>query len=244
MKHPEYVFLENYFREKGLTLSARVLPVVEQTMRQAAQEQESRFHSTESHVGYFYHALAVCRMLVDLHLPLNREEEDTMLAAAICHILPENLNLIYLEQQLMDRFFLSEAAAKIVTLLFRDDAAAEGDQTAFFRRVQANRLAMLIKLADRGNLSSQLYGLSGKAARSYINETKAYLLPMCIYAKEHYPELTAPVDVMMEKMRTLTEAAEVLLVRYETQAAELNQQILALREENLTLRRMIQSMQA
>ena len=64
---------------------------------------------------------------------------------------------------------------------------------------------------------------------------------MCIYGKEHYHELLAPVSVLMEKIRTLIEVAEVLLRKYEVREAELNRDILSLQEENATLRGMIAS---
>lgn len=238
-----YRYAEAYAMEKQLRNTAVALPVIRSRMVHAAEETASRFRNQNSHLAYYQHALSVCRMLIDLQMPIPAWEEDILLASTICHILPENIQLTDLSQELTVRYCLDPAVAETVGLIFWGDNEANSKQEQYYERVQQNKLALLMKLADRGNLVEQLYGISSWSARSYIHETRTYFLPMCIYAKEHYPALIGPVGVMMEKMRTLSDAAEILLSRYEVREAELTQQILTLREENATLKSLIGALQ-
>lgn len=234
-----YAFVEAYAQAQQLRSTALSLALMRWTMAQGAENPDSRFRNPAAHIGYFRHALAVCRMLIDLHIPLNQDEEDILLAAAICHVLPESIRTPDLSAVLTDSFRLNPEVAKVVDCIFWEDNENSTQQRSYYERIQQNRLALLIKLADRGNLVEQLSGVSGWRARRYIQETRTYFFPMCIYAKEWYPELIAPVSVMMEKIRCIIEAAEILLSRYEARENALVQEILELQEENATIRGII-----
>lgn len=231
-----YAFVETHAQTQQLRSTALALALMRWTMSGAAENPDSRFQNPAAHMGYFRHALSVCRMLIDLHIPLNHEEEDILLAASICHILPECIRTPDLAAVLTDSFRLSPEVAGVVTCIFWEDNENSAQQRSYYERVQKNRLALLIKLTDRGNLVEQLYSISGWRARKYIHETRSFFFPMCIYAKEWYPDLIAPVSVMMEKIRCITEAAEILLSRYELREEALIQEILELQEENATIR--------
>lgn len=238
-----YRYIRSYAESRNLGCTAAALPAVQNIMANAADLPQSRFHSAHVHIGYFQHALAVCRMLIDLRLPLERREEDILLSAAICHVLPETICYNDLEGEIGAVVLLHPEIYSIVRLLFREDNLSDAQQKLFFESVRRNKLALLIKLADRGNLVQQLYGVSSWSARQYIYETKTYFFPMCIYAKEHYPELLAPVSVLMEKMRCLIQVGEILLSRYEATETALSQEILHLQEENATLKGIIKGLQ-
>lgn len=241
---PIYESIAAYAAEKGLVYTAAALPLVYDLLGRAADHPSSRFCSAAKHIAYRAHAMAVCHMLIDLHVPVSAEEEDILLASALCHVLPENIRMENLEEELSLKEHLHPDVCRTVRLIFWDDNNSGAGQEAFYDRIRDNKLALMIKLADRGNLVEQLYGISGWTARSYIHETRSFFFPMCIYAKEHYPDLLAPVSVLMEKMRSLTEVAEILLSRYERREADLSQEILELQEENATLRSLIQSLGA
>lgn len=239
---PLYRLAEQYAQEKRLPLTAAALPLACGVMTEGYRGMNRRFAADDSYPAYFAHALAVCGMLIDLHLPLPPAEEDVLLAAAVCHVLPETLRFDDLHTALAEEYGLGEEVYAVIRLIFREDDTA--NQQQFFEQIQYHPLALLIKLADRGNLVEQLYGISGWSARNYIYETKTYFMPLCVYGKEHYPALLAPISVLMEKMRTLTEVSEILLGRYEERETALSQQILALREDNATLKRMIAALRA
>lgn len=239
---PIYESIAAYAAERKLTNTAAALSLVYDLLGRAAEHPASRFRNARTHIAYRAHAMAVCHMLIDLHVPVSAEEEDILLASALCHVLPENIQMEDLEKELSLKEHLSADVCRTVRMIFWDNNNSGAEEKAFYDRIRENKLALMIKLADRGNLVEQLYGISNWTARNYIHETRSFFFPMCIYAKEHYPDLQAPVSVLMEKMRCLTEVAEILLSRYERREAELSQEILELQEENATLRSLIRSL--
>lgn len=238
-----YRFVEQYALERRLVNTMVALIAMRGRMTCGHMERESRTHEQSTHIGYFVHCLAVTQMLIDLHISLSHREEDVLLASSLCHILFETIRCESLEQELSGRYGLDPLVYDTVKRIVREDDQSGAEQKRFFEAIREHKLALLIKLADRGVLVEQLYGFSSWSARNYIYETRNFFFPMCIYAKEHYPELLGVVSVLMEKIRNLTELAEILLARYESRENELTQQILALQEENATLRSLICSLQ-
>lgn len=200
--------------------------------------QAARFPDSYVYEGYFAHAIAICGMLIDLHVPVPRMDEDILLASALCHILPENIHYTDFQKELHEAGF-DNSVYQTVKCIVRDDNQTPEQQRSFFDAIEHNRLALLVKLADRGNLVEQLHGISPWSARQYIYETRTFFFPMCIHAKEHFPELIPPVSVMMEKMRCLIEVAEILMSRYEAKENDLMLEILSLQEENAMLRSLL-----
>lgn len=239
-----YHFVEQHALEHRLTNTMAALIAMRGRMTCGHMERESRTHEQSTHLGYFVHCLAVTQMLIDLHIPLSHREEDVLLASSLCHILFETIRCESLEQELSGRYGLDPLVYDTVKRIVREDDQSGAEQKRFFEAIREHKLALLIKLADRGVLVEQLYGFSSWSARNYIYETRNFFFPMCIYAKEHYPELLAPVSVLTEKMRCLIEVSEILLSRYDAREMELTQEILSLKEENATIRRMIHAMKS
>lgn len=232
-----YRFVEQHAMDMRLYNTAIALPLVRGILSRV--QREARYETTDRYLAEFEHCLAVCQMLVNLHIPVSPLEEDILLASALCHIVPENVRLEQIEEHLPAQRQLNPEVFRIVRLLFREDNMSDAALREYFARVQGDKLALLILLSDRGNLVEQLYGMSTWSAHRYIHETRTYFFPMCIFAKEHYHDLLAPVSVLMEKMRSLIEVTEILLHRHEAREAELTREILDLQEENATIKGMI-----
>lgn len=226
-----YRSVQRHASEKSLRNTAIALPLVRKQIFCSGGMRNSPFAGSETKLQ---HCLGMCRTLIDLDIPLDAEEEDLLLAAALCHVLPESNILCHLAPEAGRG--LNPEIFRTIALIRRDDSDSDERQRRYIQRVQENKLALLIRLADRGDLVSQLHSFSGWSARRYIYDTRNFYFPMCIYAKEHYPELIAPVSVLMEKMRYLIEVAEILLGRYEARETELMQEIQELQEENATIK--------
>lgn len=235
-----YRYVERYALENRLHNTAVALPLVHHALRRAAQLPDSRFGSAETHLAYLRHALRVTRILIDLRAPLRPEEEDRMLAAALCHVLPENIRIRDLEQALTRQCQLDPEVCKLVSLIFWESNEAGAGELSFYNRIQEHKLALLITLADRSNLLEQLSGLSRQTARKYMDETRQFFFRMSFYARENHYDLISPVEVLMDKIRCLLDVSEILLSRYEKRETELIQEILDIREENSNIRRSIQ----
>lgn len=185
---------------------------------------------------YLIHPLSVTRMLMELHIPMSREEEDILLAAALCHDMIEDVPFENGGKELYTKFKLDKRVYDTVLLVSkRKDFTPEQEQE-HFNMIQANELALLVKLSDRGNNVEDLYNRSVKKVHEYIEETNKYFIPMCQYALNNYYERERTFELLQDKIVGLTEAAEILVDRYSEQELELQKQVDALREENEKLR--------
>lgn len=227
--------IEAYAKENGLECTARALALAGK-LSQLPTRSDAANTKLQSDI---LHALAVCEVLLELHTGLPHEEEDTLLSAALLHILPGYFPGDDIRDIIVGTHGFSPAVFEIVDSLDAGHMILEEEQEAFYARIQENRLALLVALADRGNTVQNLYRFSTWNAHRYIEETKICYYPMCIYGKEHYHELLAPISVLMEKIRSLLEVTDILLRRYEVREAELLQDIQALREENATIKGII-----
>lgn len=187
---------------------------------------------------YVIHCLTVCKMLSDLWLPLTREEEDIVLAAALCHDMIEGIPFPDHGRELVEVFGLDERVYTTVKQLSkRKDFTLEEEQ-AYFRGIAENKLAMLIKLADRGHNVTDLYNMSEKKIHEYIEETRTYFLPMCDHAREHYPELADVVEILQDQINCLTKTTETLAERHGRLQRQLMNELNFIREENGALRKL------
>lgn len=238
-----YRYVEAHAARNGQKNTLAALPKMWEIMSGAVELPGKRTDIPGNHYAYWRHSVAVCRMLIDLPGRVSHEEADILLASALCHVLPETFRLPDLKGLITGEMGLDERIYDTVMVLYRDDPLSDIQQRLYFERLRENKFALLIKLTDRSNLVEQLYSISGWSARSYIHETRTYFLPLCVYAKGRYHDMLAAVSVLMEKMRNLSEVAEILLSRYELRENALSQEILLLEEDNAGLRRMIQELE-
>lgn len=237
-----YDYLRKYAVIKELKNTYAALPVVIGTAVTVAGDITNRFGFAEEQLTSLRHCLSMCKMLSDLHLPFVAYDEDVLLAAALTHILPE-IKSLHDTEKLMGRYGIAHDVYDTAVLLYREENMTPAEEKQYYKCIAENPLALLIALADRGNIVEHLYNLSLINARSFIHETRNYYLPLCIYGKEHYHEILGPISILMEKMRTLAEVADILLSRFVSRESELTQEILALQEENATLTGIISSLE-
>lgn len=228
-----YGYVERYAVEKRLRNTALALPLVRKMVFCTGGLEDTLF---EDCTAQLRHCLEVSRILIDLHAPLPAHDEDILLAATLCHVLPRRSRLGTEIGRELD-----PEVVELLNRIRREDFLDTEKRQLFVNRVQGNRLALLLRAADQSHFVEQLHTFSGWRTRQFIFETRNIYMPLCIYAKEHYPELAAPVSILMEKMRCLVEVAEILLGRYEVRENELTQEIFTLREENARLRELIRT---
>ncbi|MBQ0004789.1 MAG: HD domain-containing protein [Clostridiales bacterium] len=184
---------------------------------------------------YVIHCLHICRMLANLHMALSDEDKDILLSAALCHDMIEDLDFDNGGRELIDNYGLDPRIYEVVKLVTKRKDFTEEEEIAHFRMIQENPLALLVKLADRSNNVEDMYNMSSKKIHEYVGETERFILPMCEYGFEHYPELAGPIGVLKEKITCLTKAALLMTDRYEAREKELHNELNALRVENKKL---------
>ena len=185
---------------------------------------------------YVIHPLMVCRMLIDLHINIPDEDEDILLASALCHDMIEDIPFPKHGKELMTKFHLDPAVYETVLTVSKRHDFTIDEEKEFFMNINQNKLAALVKLSDRGNNVEDLYNMTSSKVREYARETRQFFYPMYEYALEHYPDISSSIKVLGDKMMCLTEAAETLVNEYEGHAEEQRNKIEELREEQGKLR--------
>lgn len=191
-----------------------------------------------SYDEYYRRRLSVARMLIGLHLPMDNEKLDVILAATLCNYymadhLPDEM-ILDADALFGDRPQLTEIK-DILALLHRANDINEDTLSV----LGDSPNALLIRLAERGTLVEALYEFPTGMARSFIRDTREHFFDLCIHAKENYPELIGPASILTEKTRNLILANETMLDKYEALENSLKLEILSLKEENATLRSII-----
>lgn len=231
-----YDYIKRYAAERKLISTAVALPLVRGLHNGTYRKSSVVKDGVSYRLPYVIHCLQVCSMLIDLQLPLTQEEEDTALSAALCHDLIEDIPFPNGGKEIYTDFHLTENIYNTVLTLSKRKDFTEEEHKAYFRGIQEDPLALLVKLADRGNNVEDLYNMSIWKVHEYVHETRERIFPMCTYARRHFPQLIVPFTILQDKMRNFTEIGEILVDRYEEQEKRMVSRLEKLQEENMKLR--------
>lgn len=231
-----YEYLECYAVDHRLQNMFIALPLVRGlhngVYRKFGVEKGGEMHR----LPYVIHCLLVCRMLVDIHPALSDEDQDCLLAAALCHDLIEDIAFEHGGKELVTEFHLDPRVYEIVKLVSKRSDFTIEEERQFFDKIQKHPLALLLKLADRGNNVEDLYNMSRKKLEEYLEETEKYFLPMSDYGIDNYPELSIAIHILRDKITILTTVSKVMITKLEARNQILRNQRNQLKLENMKLR--------
>lgn len=231
-----YEYIEFYAVENRLWNTAIALELA-RGLHDGVHRKSTIIHDGVTYrLPYMIHPLLVCRMLIDLQVPLSHEEEDVLLAAALCHDMIEDIPFPEKGREMVTQFHLDERVYETVKCVSKRKDFTQEEEEDHFQKIAENKLAALVKLSDRGNNVEDLYNMSVWKVHEYVGETRKYFVPMFEYAIVHYPELVTSFEILQDKINCLTGAAEILVDRFDQQEKELREKVEKLREENTRLR--------
>lgn len=230
-----YEYLEYYSFENRLWNTCIALPLARGLHDGTYRKSTIMKNGSSYRLPYVIHCLLVCRMLADLNITISHEEEDILLASALCHDMIEDLHFPKNGLELAADYHLDPRVYETVKLVSKRKDFTPEEEIAHFRNIQENKLALLVKLSDRSHNVEDLYNMSVEKVHEYVEETNRFILPMCDYGFAHYPELHPTLGILRDKILCLTQTAEVMVNRYEQREAELRAQLKALRAENASL---------
>lgn len=179
------------------------------------------------------------KMLKDLHIVLSQDETDTLLAAMICHDVLAYTDYSADINSIRTKYPISSPVWNLVKLITRPENMNEEIRMFYYKNIQERKLAVLAVLADRSDYVEQISELPIAEVNDFILEMRNFLLPMCMYALQHYGECHMAIKVMMEKIRCLMDVADIISSRYKRRESMYASEILSLMEENARLRGMI-----
>lgn len=230
-----YEFLEYYSFENRLWNTCIALPLARGLHDGTYRRATITKHGSTYRLPYVIHCLRVCKMLADINIPISKEDEDILLAAALCHDMIEDLNFENGGKELVDEYGLDPRVYETVLLVTKRSGLNEQEKFEHFGQIQENKLALLVKLSDRSHNVEDLYNMSVEKFYDYLDETNRFILPMCEYGFEHYPELGNALAILKDKISCLTVTAKVMMDSYEKRDSELRKQLKELRAENKKL---------
>lgn len=189
---------------------------------------------------YYRRRLSVCRILVDLYLPVPRKNLDILLSTTLINHMPDD-HIPEDQDEVFGSLYANEPEVwEILSVLKHPDYK----DLSYYDRLVTNPIALIIRLAERSVLLEKLYEWHPTEALRFNRETRESFFPMCLYAKEHYPEYLGAASILHEKMRNLTTVNEALLTNFMEIEYAIRDEILSLREENAAIRSMIRELES
>lgn len=225
-----YEFIEDYALSNNLLNTLIALNVVRGLHDGAHRKLTIKKDGVDYRYPYVVHPLLVTRMLLDMHINLNKDEEDILYASALCHDLLEDIKFEKGGLELVEDYHLDSRIVDIVRLMTKRYDFTPEEEKAFFDQIAANKFSALIKLSDRGNNVEDSYNMSVWKIHEYIDETNKFFIPIDYHAKRSFPELYPYLEILEDKIVSLTSLAMTLVDRYNDEEKELR-----LRLENLKL---------
>lgn len=182
------------------------------------------------------HWIQVCKMMLELSLPFSVMEMDKVLSASLGYMLCETESSPEDGLELCEQHKLDSDINEIVRILYANRCDSELSDEQYFERIQTNKYALIIKTVEIAVWMEQFFSVSPLDVSYYLRKIQLEYFPMCIYAKEHYPDLILVVSFLMEKVRLLLEVNEILASRFMDREKELLHEMLVLKEENARIR--------
>lgn len=198
-----YLFIRGFAVGKNLKQTMMALSL-------ARQLHDGQYRKDGS--PYISHPLKVCTTLISYGI-----EDDVTLAASLLHDVLEDCGdkLSLCGKELVSEYDLSQEILDIIRLLTKDSGLNDRELSVYFKKIEENPKAALIKLGDRLHNSSTLYTFTFPKMRKYIRETSMFLIPMASYCKKYYPEYTNTFSILKNNIDSMNRSMDVMLCKIE-----------------------------
>ncbi len=197
--HKELVFLKGYAKGKGYW---KLLEAINTAI--ALHEGQKR----KSGEDYIEHCMRVTSTLVALGL-----DDEHLLTVAIMHDVYEDCDVSV--DELSYKYNLDKEVIEDIKALSKYKGMPID---AYYDNVRSHGIrTILVKLSDRcHNISSMVGAFSPQKMKEYVNETEAYVLPLCKYAKTHFPQYSDQIFVLKYFIESVDKAIKALVEKLDT----------------------------
>ena len=164
---------------------------------------------------YIVHPLQVCSTLISYGM-----KDDVMLAAALLHdVLEDCQDKLQGGEEALAKYRISEDTLEIIRLLTKESGLDDYELSIYFKKIEENPKAAMIKLADRLHNSGTLYTFTLPKMEKYIRETSDFLIPMAGYCKDYYPEYNNAFENLEKNISRLNDTMRVMMEKFKTTEA-------------------------
>lgn len=229
-----YIFIKGYAHGRSFKYTLKALPLARKAHNGQYRKGLVEVDGQMVNLPYILHPLKVCSTLISLSLPLPDEELDLLYACAICHDILEDAEEMFPQEgrELITEYGFPEEFYLVLKLLSKHSGSTPYEINEYFNHIKKNKIALLIKMADRSHNVEDLYNM--KNIDKYIKETKDYFLSknsIAAYGKANYPEISNGITILKSKILSLTEATEVMMHREQAALKEKDEEIALLKEK-------------
>jgi len=228
-----YLFIKGFATGKNFANTLKALPLARKLHDGQYRKGTIIVDGKEFQLPYVLHVLKVCSTLITLNLPLSDYELDILYATAICHDLLEDCSEYFPDggTELITKYHLDSQIYENVKILSKPSGLNDAELNHYFNVIKYNKLALLVKLADRSHNVETLSSMKIDKLHKYVDETRRWIYPLCTYGKQNYPELSNGFTILKAKIVSLTEETEVLVDMFMEQLNEKDAEIQKLKEQ-------------
>lgn len=236
-----YLFVKGFATGRNLKYTLKALPFARKIHNGQYRKGTVIVDGKEYRLPYVLHVLKVASTLISLPLPLENEELDILICVALLHDAIEDAEDGFFKNdghELVSDYGFPEEVYKTIRLLSKRSGATEAELNAYFNEIKKDKIALLVKMADRSHNVEDLYNMVDVAGNKnlarlekYVLETRRWIYPLSSYAKANYPELSNGVTILKAKIVSLTEATETIVELYEEELKKKDAEIEALKKE-------------
>ena len=142
-------------------------------------------------------------------------KEDDVIATILLHDVIEETGVSPEELPVNDNV---RRAVGLMTFTVMDGESKEIAKTRYYNLIPTCREAVITKLVDRcNNVSSMAGTFSIEKLKSYIEETRTYVLPLVRKAKDAYPEYSNALFALKYQIVSVVDAIDCTIAAYEGQ---------------------------
>lgn len=201
--HPEkmYTFLRGYASGAGMKDTVKALTF-------AREKHKEQFR--KSGEPYIVHPLTMACNAVSMGI-----KEDSVIATILLHDVCEDCGVNPNELPVSDTV---KRAVDLMTFRVMDGETKEIAKNRYYNRLMESREAALTKLLDRcHNVSSMAGTFSVDKLKSYIEETRHYVLPLLRKVKDQYPEDSDILFVLKYHIVSVVDSIEATIQVFEVE---------------------------
>ena len=139
--------------------------------------------------------------------------DDEVIATVLLHDVVEDCGVSLEELPINDAV---RHAVDLMTFRVMDGETKESAKTRYYNMLPSCKEAAITKLIDRcHNVSSMAGTFSIEKLKSYIEETRTFVLPLARKVKETYPEYSDAVFALKYHMTSVVDAIDLTISAYE-----------------------------
>lgn len=141
-------------------------------------------------------------------------KDDATIATILLHDVCEDCGVSLQELPVNDHV---RRGVQLMTFAVMDGETKEIAKQRYYNMLIQSKEAVITKLIDRcHNVSSMAGTFSIEKLKSYIDETRTYVLPLLRRAKEHFPEESDRLFTLKYHITSVVDAIDLTMQAYET----------------------------